>query len=565
MRLTLRRATQRAVRALKPDFDQPDWRPILRASAAQWREATRAAQTGPPVLIATTVGGHPPSTTIESILAVALTLRGARVHLTLCDERLPACLRSHVTAVPSDAAFAVEGPQGSTCAGCYVSGRALFRSLGLSVHVLSELVTAEESSRAAALASSVPASEIPAFQLEGLAIGEHALAGALRFYARGTLDGGASEAVLRRYFEAGLLTAFATARLLERTSFAAACFNHGIYIPHGVIGDVARKHGVPVSNWNPAYRKQTFIFSHGDTYHHTLMDEPVSEWEHLPWSRGREAELVAYLRSRWQGSQDWITFNANPQESRDEIARALKIDFCKPTIGLLTNVIWDAQLHYRANAFPSMMDWLLRTIAYFDRRRDLQLVIRVHPAEVTGAVPSRQSVVDELRRQFSTLPPNVFVIPPESPISTYVVAAQCDTVLIYGTKTGVELSTEGIPVIVAGEAWIRNKGLTSDARSPEEYFALLDELPSGRRLDPATVERARRYAYHFFFRRMIPVRAVRPATGVMAKIVKYQLDVQTLDQLMPGADPGLDVICDGILTGSPFVYRAEKQELEARS
>ena len=401
MRLTLRRATQRVARAIKPDFDQPDWRPILRASRDAWREARRAARTGPGVLIATTVGGHPPSTTIESLLAVALTLRGARVHVTLCDERLPACLRSHITAVESDAAFAAEGPQGSTCAGCYVSGRALYRSLGLPVHLLSELVSAEESRRAAALAATIAAGEIPSFQLDGLNIGEHAQAGALRFYARGTLEDPASEAVLRRYFEAGLLTAFAIERLLDTTQIAAACFNHGIYIPHGVIGDVMRKRQVRLANWNPAYRKQTFIFSHGDTYHHTLMDEPVTEWEGVAWTAAREADLMAYLRSRWQGSQDWITFNANPEESRDAIARALNIDFQKPTIGLLTNVIWDAQLHYRANAFPNMMDWLIRTIAYFDRRRDLQLVIRVHPAEVTGAVPSRQTVVDELRQHFA--------------------------------------------------------------------------------------------------------------------------------------------------------------------
>ncbi len=559
MRLKLRRATQRVVRAIKPDFDQPEWTPILRQSPALWRHARRAAQNGPPILIATTVGGHPPSTIVESLLAVALTLRGARVHLTLCDERLPACLRSHVTAVPSDASFAAEGPQGSTCAGCFVSGRALFRSLDLPVHLLSELVTTEESARAAALAATIPAIEIPDYELDGLHIGEHALAGALRFYARGTLEDPASEAVLRRYFEAGLLTAFATRRLLDRTSFVSACFNHGIYIPHGVIGDVARDRQVRVINWNPAYRKQTFIFSHGDTYHHTLMDEPVSEWEAIRWTPDREAEIVSYLRSRWHGSQDWITFNANPEESRDAIARALDIDFSKPTIGLLTNVIWDAQLHYRANAFPNMMDWLLRTIAYFERRRDLQLLIRVHPAELTGAVPSRQSVVDELRQHFPSLPPNVFVIPPDSPISTYVATAQCDSVLIYGTKTGVELSCEGIPVIVAGEAWIRNKGLTSDAQSPDEYFALLDTLPARRRLDQETIGRARRYAYHFFFRRMIPVRAVAPASGVRARFLKYQLSVASLESLLPGADPGLDVICDGILTGAPFVYRAEER------
>jgi hypothetical protein len=32
--------------------------------------------------------------------------------------------------------------------------------------------------------------------------------------------------------------------------------------------------------------------------------------------------------------------------------------------------------------------------------------------------------------------------------------------------------------------------------------------------------------------------------------------VTRLDDLQPGADPGLDVICNGILTGSPFVFDA---------
>jgi hypothetical protein len=58
---------------------------------------------------------------------------------------------------------------------------------------------------------------------------------------------------------------------------------------------------------------------------------------------------------------------------------------------------------------------------------------------------------------------------------------------------------------------------------------------------------------------MIPIRSVEPATGFMARQSKYRLAVTSLDDLRPGADPGLDVICDGILEDTPFVYRAEEQ------
>jgi hypothetical protein len=58
------------------------------------------------------------------------------------------------------------------------------------------------------------------------------------------------------------------------------------------------------------------------------------------------------------------------------ISRQLGLDPSKPVIGLLTNVSWDAQLHYPANAFPNMLEGLrCRRAKYFASRPDLQLLI----------------------------------------------------------------------------------------------------------------------------------------------------------------------------------------------
>jgi hypothetical protein len=123
----------------------------------------------------------------------------------------------------------------------------------------------------------------------------------------------------------------------------------------------------------------------------------------------------------------------------------------------------------------------------------------------------------------------------------------------------VELTSLGIPVIVAGEAWIRNKGISLDAHSPQEYKELLARLPFAKRMDEATTKRARQYAYHFFFRRMIPLEMMEP-TGAWPP---YQISIASLADLQPGSSRGLDIVCDGILKKSEFVYPAEILGLSA--
>ena len=186
---------------------------------------------------------------------------------------------------------------------------------------------------------------------------------------------------------------------------------------------------------------------------------------------------------------------------------------------------------------------------YFATRPDLQLLIRVHPAEISGFPPSRQPILRQLHARLPQLSPNIIVVPPESDISTYALMSLCNAAIIYGTKMGVELTSVGLPVIVAGGAWIRNKGLTRDASSPEEYFRLLDELPFRERLGASQLARARQYAYHFFFNRMIPLPFIDPKAGYPI----YRLKLDRLDQLLPGATGGLDTICEGILKRSPFL------------
>lgn len=539
----------------------PDWNAILSTNRPLWEQAKTRAASGPGVLMATNVSGHSPATVVESVLAVALTLRGARVHTLVCDKVMPACLRAQADNILDPTVFERYELPEKLCVACYPIGEYVYGPLGLAHHRFSELLTPADRKQCRALAAGTAYEAIPGAIVDGLPIGEQAYAGALRYFARGDLnDEPHGEMVLRRYFEASLQAASVTRTLLATRRFEAATMHHGIYVPQGISSAVARQLGVRVSTWNPAYRSNCFIFSQDDTYHHTLLDEPTDAWETMSWTEAMEEQILTYLKSRWSGARDWIWFHDKPDEDFVKYANEIGLDLNKPIIGMLSNVIWDAQLHYRANAFPTMLGWVTETIRYFEKRPDLQLLLRVHPAELRGTARSRQPLVPEIEKVFPQLPPNVFIIPPESQISTYAAMAQANAVIIFGTKTGVELTSMGTPVIVAGEAWIRNKGLTLDATSADGYFEILDGLPLAGRMPPEQVMRARKYAYHFFFRRMVPLEFME-ATGAWPP---YRVAIESVDELLPGRYPGLDLICDGILNGSPFVYPAEERGVHDR-
>lgn len=547
---------------LKKNFrvgSYPNWKTILKKDRIKWNEKIKASKHGPRVLFATSTGGHRSGNITESALAASLILRGVQADVLLCDRALPGCVLAEYQYVKEAniKKFIKDGPAGvGLCEGCFSCADRMFNDMGINVYYYGKLIGGDKKDEALKISQNISYVDIKSYKYKDYEIGEHAMAGALRFLCVGDLEGqNYAEEILRKYFHASLLTMFAMEALINKYNYECIVFFHGIYIPHGVIGEVARKNNVRVVNWNTAYRQKRFIFTHNDTYHQTLQYEPVSNWENIEWTSELEGQIISYLESRESGARDWQQFNENANPSLDAAIKEIGIDFSKPTIGLLPNVVWDAQLHYKSNSFKNLIEWTIQTIEYFINRPDLQLLLRIHPAEIKRYSKSRQPLSKEIEEAYGKLPSNIFIVPATSKISTYTIMDQCNAVLIYGTKTGVELTSRGIPVIVAGEAWIRNKGFTRDATSPEEYFKILDKLPLKNRMSDVEVTRARKFAYHFFYRRGIYLPFMEKSKDSMS----FTLGINEIDGLDCGKSVGLDVICDGIIGKNPFIYPAEKQ------
>src|SRR5688572_21583207 len=132
---SLWRATRLARRWYHARFEAyPDWRPPLAADSGLWESARAAAQGGPRVLMATSIGSYAHAVTLESALAAALTFRGAEVHALVCDGALTACAECEASLYPDLKRFVDRGPQSDLCRDCQWPAERVYGQLGLKVH-----------------------------------------------------------------------------------------------------------------------------------------------------------------------------------------------------------------------------------------------------------------------------------------------------------------------------------------------------------------------------------------------------------------------------------------------
>jgi hypothetical protein len=496
----------------------------------------------------------------DALWLMALRQRGHYGMGIICDRGLPSCefnFRGDGSMTPGRMSAAFTPLANSlTCHDCSNNAHSVLAATGAPVHKLSAFDAPGDLQAALALAQRLPADEIRSFKYNDVSVGDHAFSSTLRSTLRGVidLDDEAELWVYRRQLASSILLTDRLNRLIDRERPDKMIGVHGVYVMHGTMADVCRSRGIPTAIYGMPYRKGTIWLSHGETYHRSLMSEPTTYWDQEQLDDRRLHIITDYLRSREVGGRDNINYHPNPVLDRQHIAETIGLDIDKPIISMFTNVVWDAQIYYPSNAFENIFDWVFSTIDHFRDRPELQLVIRIHPAETKGGFTTRQPLSDEIARRYPKLPPNVYVVRSESDVGSYTLAEMSKACLIFGTKMGLEIAYREIPVIAAGESLNRGKGYTYDANTREEYFSLLQRVMDLPRNPPEMKERALRFAYYLFFQKMIDIPLLGPNLWIPApRDGERFYQFSTTAELLPGRCSQLDLICDGILTGSPFV------------
>lgn len=460
------------------------WKHQLKKMSRYSPQSQENAGTRKSFLISSTIGGNLSTLALDLVLAKALELRGHSVRFVLCAGGFDACMYAELNKYRNHGDF-IENGSKPLCKKCMKSGFALVQASQL---------------------ESISLRPWPSNRQLGDNESEVAEAGAKRFLGIGRVDNSeVYEAVLKRFQSAGAQFAQSIDYLLSTQHFDVVIAHHGIYIPQGLFQTSSNVAKVRFVSWMQGYRRGTYIFTWNDTYHRELL-KPFSV--NSPLGPEEKREIASYIESRDSGSNDWIRFGVTTKSK----SQAIDFDSSEPCAVLLTNVSWDAQLHYESRIFSDMHEWILQTISWFIEHPRCNLIIRIHPAEETGRIKSKDKVEDFIKKNFISLPRNIILVKPLDQISTYSIIEKSDLAIIYATKTGLEVAAMGKPLLIAGEAWSRNKGVGIEPSSKDEYFKTLKDFEENHKSLYRNQTRGLELAYYFFFRKLIKITSIRPIT-----------------------------------------------------
>jgi hypothetical protein len=395
----------------------------------------------------------------EALVTQALRQAGHEIVYITCGGQLSrGCTAMTARGLSSDSP---REEREKACATCTLHADLLRRHFRLNGTDLTNELSAQDGEDIDRIMAGVTRANFEAIEVHGAQVGRASLYEFLLMHKKSALTFTDSE--WQRYLvelRNTLYATFAAHRIIERENPDAIVVYNALYSVNRVVCQIGAARGKPYyflhAGLNLAHRLQSLIAAKGDIF--DLLNEAVTFWpsfselpidaaqarlvtDHfLELLTGRSVFAYSAAQSGGTGDPRKTLGIAEGQKvlcatlsSYDERFAAEAIGARQPVSGLL---------------FPTQAEWMRALIDYVAARRDLFLIIRVHPREFPNKRESVKSDhAGQLEAQFRNLPANVAINWPTDNLSLYDLAEITDVFLNAWSSVGKEMAVLGIPVV----------------------------------------------------------------------------------------------------------------------
>lgn len=478
--------------------------------------------------------GHPLHIGYHAILAMRLRQLGHPVEIVQCRQSVPFCTTGQYRTAEQPCAWCMKLKDG------YFQGTFPSRALP---------PPGAECRRLMAEAASWSVDECLRFEWNGVPVGRMCKVSLCWYLCKGWL-GEEDIAHVRKAVQSALVVADTFDRVLDESRPERVMLFNGALYTAAVATFLCQRRGIVSYSHEMGIGQDCVFFSMTSPGAAHYVDETYPPFRHRPLTPDQLRRLDDVLRARRAGKTMTLMW-AEMESEAGKVRRQLGLDD-RPIAVLFAHVTWDTTTLIAERVFPSQMSWILETAQWFAAHPEYQLVVRAHPADAVYSGGRTQDVVEELlKKHMSPMPENVKIVESASPISSYTLMDLAAVGLVYASTTGVEMVYAGRQVVVAGRAKYSGYGVALEPSDADEYFRMTGEALAGR--CPVTEdqqEQVRRFAYHYFFERMIPFEPI----AVNLRTFEPTLKVRSLRALERAKSPGFELICRSISEGKPVVW-----------
>ncbi|SHG22938.1 hypothetical protein [Dysgonomonas macrotermitis] len=439
----------------------------------------------------------PTSNLFEALIGKYFQIKGYTVKSFMCNQLVIKCENIQETR-----------NKYLTCALCLKEQRKFESFLGIESIKATDYVSSEERKKIRAIINEKEFVTDDDFVFDGVNLKEYIISAYMRYRLRSEVPS-YSEPLFKQFAYTSFLFARATTNIIKLYKIDRLIISHGIYGTWGTVLEVFKKHKIPSLVWGRGYIGQgNLIFGHNMSYAEEFVKETAEVYSDIVLD-GEKINIV----------NDYFTRKSDPNSGVDYVnyykglspgefdVKAFFDNITQYTkkYGMFTNIPWDGQMLNKTEAFPSVRSYVRSTIKWFSENPDCALIIRAHPAEKSRKTAKSTETFEELLfNEYSILPPNVFFLKPDNPITSYEVAKLIDAVTIYGSTMGLELALKKLPIIQTGKNNVSYKGIVFDAKNESDYYELLDRVRvSNLQVSEDMYNNALKYGYYWIKQRHI--------------------------------------------------------------
>lgn len=324
---------------------------------------------------------------------------------------------------------------------------------------------------------------------KGINLEDFAKASTRKITKKYHLDTEYDESIRRRFLQSGVLLTDAYERVIDSHDPVVMIAHDDKYNQGGIPLAVADTSDVHAYSSTYGWMNESLVVGnvgHQNSFPHYEAKSIVDRFLRRPLD-GRQRERVnEIMADRMFGDEETRARYAARTDRSITTAEGVT------TVGLFTNLIWDANLEVTNCPYPNVFEWIQDTISILSGDAATELVIKPHPAEDSRG--TNESVRGWITETYSDLPDNVTVLTADTDVNTYQMLEDIDVGIVYNSTVGFEMVYAGVPAITAGETHYRDLDISLDPATAGEYRDMLHDL-SEIELDEERRRRAERYIY----------------------------------------------------------------------